>query len=195
MAATSRLPKSVKIAPGAIVCEESELVGDITIGTRTVIHPKAKIIAEAGPIVIGEGNIIEEMVVILNRLPEDMKGSGDKHQVLVIGNNNVFEVGAQVLAMKIGDQNYVESKAMIGPRVELTSGCIIGASCSVVGDEKLYENTIITGANCKRRIQREKPPAQTLQIDFLSKILPNYHYTLKVTQTSRQPASSPVTPK
>ena len=44
---------SVKISGGAVVCNESELRGDITIGARTVIHPKAKIIAESGPIIIG----------------------------------------------------------------------------------------------------------------------------------------------
>lgn len=36
-------------------------------GTRTVIHPKAKIVAEAGPIIIGDYNIIEELVTIANR--------------------------------------------------------------------------------------------------------------------------------
>lgn len=36
-------------------------------GARTVVHPKARIIAEAGPIVIGEGNLIEEQVLIINR--------------------------------------------------------------------------------------------------------------------------------
>ncbi|GFT98516.1 hypothetical protein NPIL_298951, partial [Nephila pilipes] len=40
--------------------------GEITIGSRTVIHPKAHIIAEAGPIVIGESNLIEEQVKIIN---------------------------------------------------------------------------------------------------------------------------------
>lgn len=29
------------------------ITGDITIGAKTVIHPKARIIAEAGPIIIG----------------------------------------------------------------------------------------------------------------------------------------------
>jgi len=33
-----------------------------------VIHPKARIIAEAGPIVIGEGNLIEEQALIINAL-------------------------------------------------------------------------------------------------------------------------------
>lgn len=52
---------------GAVVCEESTLRGYITIGAKTVIHPRASIIAEAGPIIIGEGNIVEEMAVIANR--------------------------------------------------------------------------------------------------------------------------------
>ena len=50
---SSSSKSSVKIAPGAVVCNECELKGDITIGPRTVVHPKARIIAEAGPIIIG----------------------------------------------------------------------------------------------------------------------------------------------
>ncbi|MGH0156181.1 UNVERIFIED_CONTAM: hypothetical protein FKN15_030877, partial [Acipenser sinensis] len=57
---------SVKIAPGAVVCVESEIRGDVTIGPRTVVHPKARILAEAGPIVIGEGNLIEEQALLIN---------------------------------------------------------------------------------------------------------------------------------
>lgn len=52
---------------GAIVCEECKLRGDITIGAGTVIHPKAKILAEAGPIIIGEGCLIEELVTIIHK--------------------------------------------------------------------------------------------------------------------------------
>ena len=39
----------------------------ICIGSKTVIHPSVSIIAEAGPIFIGEGNLIEEQSVIANR--------------------------------------------------------------------------------------------------------------------------------
>ena len=59
---------SVQIAQGALVCEERvELVGDVTIGTRTLVHPSVKIIAEAGPVIIGENNLIEEQTVIINK--------------------------------------------------------------------------------------------------------------------------------
>lgn len=36
-------------------------------GSHTVIHPCAKILAETGPIVIGENNLIEENVTIINK--------------------------------------------------------------------------------------------------------------------------------
>jgi carbonic anhydrase/acetyltransferase-like protein (isoleucine patch superfamily) len=38
------------------------------LGSKTIIHPGVSIIAEAGPIFIGDGNLIEEQCVIANRL-------------------------------------------------------------------------------------------------------------------------------
>jgi dynactin-6 len=76
------------------VCEDRvELVGDITIGARTFIHPNVRIIAQAGPIFIGENNLIEEQTTIINKL-QDGVDSGQNMKVMVIGDNNVFEVGA-----------------------------------------------------------------------------------------------------
>ena len=57
---------TIRIASSAVVCQEATLTGDITIGEGTIIQPKASIIAEAGPIIIGPNNIIEELVVIKN---------------------------------------------------------------------------------------------------------------------------------
>ncbi len=56
--------RSLKIGSKAVVCQEALLVGEITIEDGTVVHPKASIIAEGGPIIIGQNNIIEEQVVI-----------------------------------------------------------------------------------------------------------------------------------
>ena len=65
-------------------------MGQVTIGPRTVVHPKARIIAEAGPIFIGEGNLIEEQSEIINRAEEGEEAANVP--VMIIGNNNVFEV-------------------------------------------------------------------------------------------------------
>lgn len=58
---------SIKICSGAIVCEEAQLRGDITIGSNTIIHPSAIIRAEAGPIIIGDHCLIEEKVNLVHK--------------------------------------------------------------------------------------------------------------------------------
>lgn len=39
----------------------------ILSGAQTVVQPGAQILAEGGPIVIGEGNLIQEQVTIINK--------------------------------------------------------------------------------------------------------------------------------
>ena len=70
---------------------------------------------------IGDGNLIEEQSVIINRSQKPM----------VIGHNNVFEIGTQVEATSIGDNNVFEAKTVVGPLVEVTNGCVVGALCKV----------------------------------------------------------------
>uniref|UniRef100_UPI003F518387 dynactin subunit 6 isoform 2 n=1 Tax=Danio rerio TaxID=7955 RepID=UPI003F518387 len=206
--------KSVKIAAGAVVCVESDIRGDVTIGARTVVHPKARIIAEAGPIVIGEGNLIEEQALIINSFPENLLPNTDdvEPKPMIIGVNNVFEVGCVCQALKIGDNNVIESKADVGRSVMLTcvcvcvcvcvcaadvgrsvmltSGCIVGSCCQIHTCEVIPENTVIYGSECLRRVQTERPQPQTLQLDFLMKILPNYHHLKKTVKSSGTPARS-----
>jgi len=181
---------SVKISAGAVVCNESELRGDITIGARTVIHPKAKILAESGPIIIGEGNLIEEQSEIINRAEgEGGDGEGGTVSVMIIGNNNVFEVGSSSHSLKIGDSNILEAKSYVGRDTSLSHGCIIGAGCSLTAQEVLTEHSVISGGQCGRRLAKERPAPQHLQIDFLSKVLPNYHHLKK--PAKKQGAAAP----
>ncbi|XP_026070675.1 dynactin subunit 6 [Carassius auratus] len=184
--------KSVKIAAGAVVCVESDIRGDVTIGARTVVHPKARILADAGPIVIGEGNLIEEQALIINSYPENILPDAEdvEPKTMSIGINNVFEVGCVSQALKMGDNNVIESKAEVGRNVILSSGCIVGACCQVNTCEVIPENTVIYGSECLRRVQTERPQPQTLQLDFLMKILPNYHHLKKTVKGNSTPARS-----
>ena len=101
---------SVSIASGAVVCNECKIVGDVSIGSKTVIHPKAEIIAEAGPIIIGENNLIEERTRIVNQ----NSSGAETTPVMIIGNDNVFEVDCTSNALKIGDNNVLEMKSFVG---------------------------------------------------------------------------------
>uniref|UniRef100_A0A3Q3H1Z6 Dynactin subunit 6 n=1 Tax=Labrus bergylta TaxID=56723 RepID=A0A3Q3H1Z6_9LABR len=177
------------IAAGAVVCVESEIRGDVTIGARTVVHPKARIIAEAGPIVIGEGNLIEEQALIINSYPENIMPDteGVEPKTMTIGTNNVFEVACGILCNANNNVCCIKNAADLGRNVILTSGCIVGACCQVNTCEVVPENTVVYGSNCIRRVQSEKPQPQTLQLDFLMKILPNYHHLKKTTKGGSTP--------
>ena len=39
-----------------------------SLGAKTVIHPTARIIAEGGPIIIGDNNLIMDRATIINKL-------------------------------------------------------------------------------------------------------------------------------
>uniref|UniRef100_A0A2K6FDP1 Dynactin subunit 6 n=1 Tax=Propithecus coquereli TaxID=379532 RepID=A0A2K6FDP1_PROCO len=159
----AKTQKSVKIAPGAAVCVESEIGGDITMGPRTLIHPKARIIVEARTIAIGENNITPD-----TKDPEP--------KPMMIGTNNVFEI---IISLN--------QKHNVGRNVILTSGCITGACRNLNTFEITPENMVIYGADCLRRVQTEGSQPQTLQLDFLMKILPNYHHLKKTIKGSSTP--------
>lgn len=76
-----------------------------------MVHPRASIIAEGGPIVIGEGNIIEEMATIINRAPSESSADADfALKTQYIGNYNVFETDSTCEALRVGDNNILETK-------------------------------------------------------------------------------------
>lgn len=158
---------SVKISYSSIICtEHTTIEGDVTFGLKNVVHPKATIRAISGPIVIGDFNLIEENVCIINDSTPGV--------TMTIGNHNVFEVSAHSQSPTVGDFNVFEAKSRVGPLTRVTNGCVIGAMCHIDYDETLPENMVIYGTKCSQRIQHEKPASQVSQIDFLGKILPNY---------------------
>lgn len=48
--------------------------------------------------------------------------------------------------------------AHVGPGLEITNGCIVGAGCKLLRTEVLPENTVVYGSDCARRIAMDKPP-------------------------------------
>ena len=113
--------------------------------------------------------MIEEQSEIINRVDGE-EGEGGTVAVMIIGNNNVFEVGSVSQSLKIGDSNILEAKSYVGRGTGLSHGCIIGAGCHLTTDEVLTENSVIYGGQCSRRAAKERPAPQHLQIDFLSKV-------------------------
>lgn len=166
--------------PKAIVCdcEESTFSGDITVSTGSIIHPRVTIIAKSGPIIIGENCLIEEYVTIRHDTGIESDAALEKPPVLVIGANNVFEVGCTVEALKIGEKNTFECKCFVSSAVKVSNNCVIGAGCKLVGEQELPENTIIHGKNCEHREALEKSAVYTLNLLAIILILWFCYWTL-----------------
>jgi dynactin-6 len=78
-----------------VVASDCTLEGRVTIGEGSVLHPRCRIVAGPGcSVTIGRYNIVEELAVI-SAGAGGGSGGGDQKEsvVLVIGDNNLFEVG------------------------------------------------------------------------------------------------------
>jgi dynactin-6 len=51
----------------ALICLDTDIRGEVTIGAGSVVHPRAAILAVGGPIVIGRNCVLEETAVLVNR--------------------------------------------------------------------------------------------------------------------------------
>eukprot|EP01097_Dermamoeba_algensis_P011706 TRINITY_DN918_c0_g1_i1.p1 TRINITY_DN918_c0_g1~~TRINITY_DN918_c0_g1_i1.p1 ORF type:complete len:145 (-),score=31.66 TRINITY_DN918_c0_g1_i1:198-632(-) len=143
------------------------------------MHPRCKIIAENGPIEIGENNIFEEMVVIINKSKDVMK----------IGNNNIFEVGSEVYSSKIGDNNTIEAKAFVSEGTSIGNGCVIGTAVKIPCGEQIADHTIVYGpTNSTKKYDFFKENHESLHlshVEILMKTLPKFH-KLRGSPTSAQ---------
>ncbi|KAL9538919.1 hypothetical protein PS6_011411 [Mucor atramentarius] len=164
----------ITAGPKSVVCQETELKGEISIGAGTVLHPQCRVIAENGPIYIGKNNIIEENVIIFNK----------NSTPLVIGDDNEFEVGCYVEGARIGNNNIVESRARIVGSTSVGNYCVIGSACSTESNETIPDLTIIYGSQSKRRCQSEPLATQATlharHLDYLREVLPKYNHLKKL---------------
>ncbi|KAL7414701.1 trimeric LpxA-like protein [Mrakia frigida] len=123
------------ISSRAVVCQDSELKGAITIGSGTVVHPKATIFAVAGPIVIGSNCIIEEGAVIVNRRKEIMR----------IGDLNLFSIQSRVESPVVGNFNTFLPKSQTASTVRISNCCVVGAGCALLPAFSTEEEELLEG--------------------------------------------------
>ena len=116
-------------------------------------------------------------------------------QVMYIGSNNTFEIGATVKSKKVGDNNVFECKSFVGRHVEVSNGCSIGSLCSVTCRDRLPENCVIYGQEKLRRIAAERPQNPNIMYEYLSHVAPKFHNMKRSSKTqSSSSAAAAATP-
>ncbi|KAI8071636.1 trimeric LpxA-like protein [Gongronella butleri] len=162
---------------GAVVCQEAELKGEVAIGNGTVLHPKCRIIAEGGPIYIGKNNIIEENCILFNK----------NVSPLVIGDDNVFEVGSYVEGSRVGNGNTIGTRARVLGNTTIGNHCVVGAGCATELNETIEDMTVIYGAQPYRRTQSAILPGQaslhTRHLEYLREMLPRFNHLKRLEST------------
>ncbi|KAI7823052.1 trimeric LpxA-like protein [Gamsiella multidivaricata] len=159
------------ISTKALVCQDNDLRGNITVGAGTVLHPQCKVWATGGSIIFGSGNIVEENAVIINRGPD----------ALIIGDNNVFEVGSVMEGAKMGNRNTLEVRSQVKSGTWLGDDCVIGTVCSTHEGEVLEDKTVIYGENNERRIYSGARTSQSIiharHLEYLMQTLPKFNHS------------------
>ncbi|KAI9007556.1 hypothetical protein CLU79DRAFT_711931, partial [Phycomyces nitens] len=157
----------ITAGPKSIVCMETNLRGEISIGT--ILHPQCRVIAENGPIYIGRNNIIEENAVIFNK--QDWY-----HELMILCTD--------VEGSRIGNSNVIEARGKVLGSTTMGNYCVISAACSTEANETIPDLTVIYGAKSNRRTQTEVLPAQATvharHLDYLRETLPKYNHLKKL---------------
>ena len=174
--AASQSAVPCEVHKDAVVCQEAKVQGShgIKIGEGTVIHPASFIHAEAGPIVIGCFNIIEEQVEIVN----------SSEVPLVIGDHNMLEVGSKILGggKRLGDANVLECRSLLKPGSSVGHGCTLGACTSLEAGETLSDETVVVGPGLRHvegGAKEAHVQAVTKFIEVLKETLPRCHHLSK----------------
>ncbi|GAA5844389.1 hypothetical protein JCM3766R1_006377 [Sporobolomyces carnicolor] len=118
----AEIKDSFKIGSKCLILADCDMRGDISIGDGCVIQPRCTLLALSGPIVLGTDNVLEENVVIVNRL----------RRPLVIGDYNLFQVGSRIESPRIGSHNNFGIRSRTSPHVSIGSNCTIGSACLVL---------------------------------------------------------------
>ncbi|RUS16474.1 hypothetical protein BC937DRAFT_91159 [Endogone sp. FLAS-F59071] len=133
----------------SIVCQETELKGEITIGT--VLHPQCKLLAEGGPIILGSDNIVEENVIIL-----DVEGSK-------IGNQNIVEAKARIIGT-----------TSIGDNCVIGTGCSTEMNETVPNNTVIYGYN--HNRRMQANISKPQSTLHARHLDYLREVLPKYNH-------------------
>ncbi|KRZ03520.1 Dynactin subunit 6 [Trichinella zimbabwensis] len=154
-------------AKDCFVPTSAVIQGDVKIGPGTVVTPRVQILAEEGPIVIGENNIFEDSASIINR---------HKGLTMTIGNNNFFGIQSHCEALRVGDNNLLGVKAHVGPNVEITDHCIVGVRVSLKTSEIIPPKTaVVFSTPPLRHVAIEPMNLELMESNYLRENIEKYY--------------------
>ncbi|KAJ2691815.1 hypothetical protein H4R19_006281, partial [Coemansia spiralis] len=163
----------LQLDASALVCKNAVVEGDVQIGSGTVVHVGASIVAKNGPIIIGSNNIISERAAIINH-----------HSTpLTIGDNNLLETDCVVEGRGIGHGNIIQVRGQVTGTSTLGNNCVVGATCSTEPAENVPDNTVLFGNPQSRRLRTgnnaEHATVHKRHLEYIHEMLPRYNHIVE----------------
>ncbi|WWC85374.1 uncharacterized protein L201_000237 [Kwoniella dendrophila CBS 6074] len=179
MSRTQVPPSKITAHSTSIICQDTDLRGDITISEGVIVHPKSTILSlNNAPIIIGKNCIIEEGSIIVNRNQEMMR----------IGDNNRFMVGCRIEANSIGNWNTFQPRSVVSSNIIISDNCTISAGTTLIPSPTIQEGaietipsyTVVYGSNSEKRKwdgtgELSEKNLREKHIEYLREIIPKYN--------------------
>ena len=125
--------KTPVIAVSAFVSETALVMGDVVIGEHSGVWPGAIIRGDFGRIIVGEGTILEDNVVV------------HTGGVLTIGNNVIVGHGAVIHCKSIGNSCLIANNSTILDDAVLGDYCVVAAGCVVSPRSEIPSRSLVMG--------------------------------------------------
>ncbi|KAE9373454.1 trimeric LpxA-like protein [Stipitochalara longipes BDJ] len=165
----------ISLASSLIIAEHASLTGTnlITLGSNTVVHPRARFNSAYAPITVGSNCIVCER----SSIGFHSEAAADERQGVVIENSVVIEVGAVVEAKTVGEGTVIEVQAKIGKGAVLGKHCKIGPLCEINEGEVVPDFTVVYGTGMRRLdssgVEDLKLKMVARQIEVLKRLIPS----------------------
>ncbi|KAI9101954.1 trimeric LpxA-like protein [Phlyctochytrium arcticum] len=156
-----------------LIFEGATVDSNVTFGEGNVVHPRCRIMSEGGgPIILGDRNIIEEGVTIVNRSAE----------ALIIGNMNLFSIYSQFEGKSVGNGCILEARAQVAQDCSVGDNCIIGVKCATGPGESIPPSTALYGNPISRRALASSSSVthnhlHNQHLAYLVEVLPKFLHT------------------
>lgn len=133
------LDRSARVDPSAWIAKSAEIYGDVVIGPKASIWPKAVVRADINAIHIGEGTNIQDGSIL--HLADEY--------ALKIGDYCTIGHGAILHACSIGNEVLVGMRATVLDGAIIGDQCIIGAHALVTGRSVIPPRSMVLGSPAK----------------------------------------------
>ncbi|TLD29132.1 hypothetical protein PspLS_03657, partial [Pyricularia sp. CBS 133598] len=174
-AASQAGPKAPVHFSSSITIHDSAILSGmypITISSESVIHPRARLESEGGPVNIGRRCIVQERVLL---------GAGGNHAEgsVTLGDYVTVEAAANIECggTMIGEGTIVGVGCKIGPGAFIGKYCTLTPRSVIAPKERIPDGTVVYSNGMRRPDKRGiidlRKEAQVRQIEALRRLIPS----------------------